>query len=94
MAKRYSYRAYRPGSVEQQIKTQLTSAVSALRKGKKGCTTAKRHAQSAVTTLAHHMGNLAALERYMGTVSKRTALRQTMRIARIAGLIERKCGRL
>jgi hypothetical protein len=83
MARRRAYSAYRPGSAEQQIKVELTAAVSSLRKGKVGCAKARKHAEKAVAIL--HGASKA--------LPNRTLFRQAMRIGRIGLIHQRKCGR-
>lgn len=84
MAKRRSYRAYAPGSVQRKITAHLKYAVSELRQGDpKGCLYAKQNVDKAVT-LYHDVMHL---------MTPRTSRAQGVRIVRVIKAVERKCRR-
>lgn len=51
MAKRRSYRAYAPGSVQKKVTSELRHAVSELRHGKAGCKFARGNIHNAIGAL-------------------------------------------
>lgn len=84
MAKRRSYRAYAPGSVQRKVNTNLRHAISELRHGRKGCKYARDFILQAENALYSGIGKYATALHPMRQTEDR-------KIGRVVTQFRRKC---